>query len=92
MGVFGEYGLTISETKQKRALEKKDVNAAIPPDLEHTTIDRLVQMAGDYEFVVSLCFCMLRIDDSCVVLVAVLLLSIWINPKPRRSHANFSSV
>lgn len=55
MGVFGQYGLTVAETKKKRALEKTvDVGAPIPPELEHTTIDRLVKMGGEYDFVVSL--------------------------------------
>jgi len=45
MGVFGKYGLTIDEMKRD--------NIPIAPELKHTTIDRLVQIANQYDFVVS---------------------------------------
>jgi hypothetical protein len=45
MGVFGTYGLTIDEMKRD--------NIPIAPELKHTTIDRLVQIANQYDFVVS---------------------------------------
>ncbi|KAF8320020.1 Metallo-dependent phosphatase [Clavulina sp. PMI_390] len=51
MGNFGEYGLTVNETKAKRAAEGTPVDAYIPPELKHTTIERLVDIASEYEFV-----------------------------------------
>lgn len=49
MGVFGKNGLTV----QKRADVNPRSESYVPPSLEHTTIDRLVKTAGEYEFVVS---------------------------------------
>lgn len=49
MGVFGANGLAV--TKRDHVNPRSD--EYIPPSLEHTTIDRLVKTASEYEFVVS---------------------------------------
>ena len=44
MGVFGANGVTVN---------RRDLIPRIDPSLEHTTIERLVVTASEYDFVVS---------------------------------------